>query len=96
MPLANAGVSVPALSASPLRFASFDNAAARVITTTYAFFVTPSCAVTVVVIRFAPTISVHLFNAHTPAAFATTTTAFAWLFVPVIVTVATAFATLAA
>ena len=92
MLLTNAGVSVPPLSASPLNAALLDPA--RVTVTTYTFFVVPSCAVTVVVIRFAPTASAHA--AGVPAQPLYATVAFAWLFVPVIVTLLTAFATLAA
>jgi hypothetical protein len=92
--LTNPGVSVPELSASPLRFVLFE--AARVTTTTYGLRVTPSCAVTVVVIRFEPTAREHRFCAHTPEAFATTTAAFASLRVGVTTTDDTPFATLAA
>jgi hypothetical protein len=70
--------------------------ALRVTTTTYGFRVAPSCAVTVAVIRLDPTINAHRFCAHTPAAFATTTAAFASLRVGVTTTDVTAFATLAA
>jgi hypothetical protein len=69
---------------------------ARVTVTKYAFFVVPSCAVTVVVIRFEPTAREHRFCAHTPEAFATTTAAFASLRVGVTTTDDTPFATLAA
>jgi len=53
VPLANAGVSVPALSVKFDNVASAD--AARVTTTVYVLVVVPSCAVTTAVIVFVPT-----------------------------------------
>ena len=51
-------------------------------------------AVTVTVIRFAPTFSAHTDGVPAQPPYATV--AFAWLFVPVIVTLLTVFATPAA
>ena len=56
VPGANVGANAPVLSFSPIRFALL--AGARVMVRVYVWVVTPSCAVTTMLIVLAPTASV--------------------------------------